>query len=206
MKTKLFQVILILAVLGACKSKEEKANELIKDKMFKTLYDFTSYEPVETKIDSAFSSIYRDSLILDWAISTSVHVTLAKDYLNEAESAKDIMDIWSGGYSSYSSAKWKEAYNDFQEKIKLADFHLEKIKLYSDSIKTSSESFVKEFIGWQATHLFRAKTKGGQPDLATYIYIFDPKVEKILHSEDSDDEDLKKYRGLIDEAIAGKIL
>lgn len=41
-------------ILSGCKSKEEKALEIIKNEMFKTLYDFESYQPIETKIDSAF--------------------------------------------------------------------------------------------------------------------------------------------------------
>ena len=38
-------------MLVGCQSREEKAAELIKQEMFKTLYDFESYEPIETKID-----------------------------------------------------------------------------------------------------------------------------------------------------------
>lgn len=49
MKTLLFIVVSATMLLSGCKSKEEKANELIKDDMFKVLYDFASYEPIETK-------------------------------------------------------------------------------------------------------------------------------------------------------------
>ena len=52
-----------------CKSKEDKANELIKDYMFKNLYDFESYQPIETTIDSAFHTIYNDSTALYYAYS-----------------------------------------------------------------------------------------------------------------------------------------
>ena len=45
MKTLLFIVVSATMLLSGCKSKEEKANELIKDDMFKVLYDFASYEP-----------------------------------------------------------------------------------------------------------------------------------------------------------------
>ena len=63
MKTLLFIVASATILLSGCKSKEEKANELIKDDMFKVLYDFASYEPIETNIDSAFTSVYTDSII-----------------------------------------------------------------------------------------------------------------------------------------------
>ena len=47
MKTLLFIVVSATMLLSGCKSKEEKANELIKDDMFKVLYDFASYEPLK---------------------------------------------------------------------------------------------------------------------------------------------------------------
>lgn len=51
-------------ILSGCKSKEEKALEIIKNEMFKTLYDFESYQPIETKVDSAFyQSILIQSLL-----------------------------------------------------------------------------------------------------------------------------------------------
>jgi hypothetical protein len=206
MKTKYFQVILILAFFSACKSKEEKANELIKEQMFKTLYDFSSYEPIETKIDSAFSSIYKDSVILGYAVRASANLELTNEYIEKAKDAQSIMEIWSGGFSSYSISKYYEAEKEFEENFEIAKIHLDKTTKYSDSIKNASKNFVKEFIGWQGTHLFRAKTKGGQPDIATYIFIFDPEIVKIIHSEDTKDESNEKIRGLIDEAIKGNLI
>lgn len=66
MKKILFLATVVLVMTG-CKSREEKAAELIKQEMFKTLYDFESYEPIEIKIDSAFTSIYTDTLALMYA-------------------------------------------------------------------------------------------------------------------------------------------
>lgn len=57
MKQIIIMALAGIFILTGCKSKEEKALEAIKDEMFKTLYDFESYQPVETKIDSAFLSI-----------------------------------------------------------------------------------------------------------------------------------------------------
>lgn len=48
--------ILSLSVLAfaSCMSKEEKAAQLINTEMSKTLYDFDSYEPIETKVTEAY--------------------------------------------------------------------------------------------------------------------------------------------------------
>ena len=37
-------------------SKEEKAAQLINTEMSKTLYDFDSYEPIETKVTEAYQT------------------------------------------------------------------------------------------------------------------------------------------------------
>jgi PBP1b-binding outer membrane lipoprotein LpoB len=50
MKQIIIMALAGIFILTGCKSKEEKALEAIKDEMFKTLYDFESYQPVETKI------------------------------------------------------------------------------------------------------------------------------------------------------------
>jgi hypothetical protein len=45
-------------------SREEKAAEIAKSEMIKILYNAGSYEPIETQIDSAFTSIYTDLAIV----------------------------------------------------------------------------------------------------------------------------------------------
>lgn len=62
MKKLLLLLVTTSIFLVGCKSKEEKAQEAIKKEMFKTLYDFNSYEPIETKVDSSFYSIYTDTV------------------------------------------------------------------------------------------------------------------------------------------------
>ena len=69
-----FLALLLCLSFTQCKSKEDKANELIKDYMFKNLYDFDSYQPIETKIDSAFHTIYNDSSAIHYAFRRSKKV------------------------------------------------------------------------------------------------------------------------------------
>ena len=42
----------VLFFFTSCKSREDKVAETIKSEMFKNLYDFESYQPIETKIDT----------------------------------------------------------------------------------------------------------------------------------------------------------
>ena len=109
MKTLLFIDVSATMLLSGCKSKEEKANELIKDDMFKVLYDFASYEPIETNIDSAFTSVYTDSIITRHAYFIKIAIEKADEYLDEMKDARKTMEIWSDGYSSYSNSRYYEA-------------------------------------------------------------------------------------------------
>ena len=76
------------------------------------------------------------------------------------------------------------------------------MNMQKDSIKILSNNFKPKFCGWRATHKFRCKTKGGNPDIGNYEYIFDVKMKEITQKMDLDDEDSKKIYKLIDEALA----
>ncbi|WP_288370350.1 hypothetical protein [uncultured Algoriphagus sp.] len=203
MKKSVLSLLSILLILVGCKSKEEKANELINQELFKTLYDYESYQPIETIIDSAFTSIYRDSIILDYAIKATASFKLTNEYLQKTQNAQDIMKIWVSGYStSYGRQKYLEASEEFDEYIKLAETSIEITQAYKDSIKSAAEFFQKEFIGWEAKHKFRCKTKGGMPDIADYVYIIDPTMKEIIYSEDVNDEELIQLRETIEDFIS----
>lgn len=47
---KLISLLLLIPLLLSCKSNEDKVNELIRNHMFQTLYDYQSYEPILTEI------------------------------------------------------------------------------------------------------------------------------------------------------------
>ena len=50
MNRKILAFGIIALLIVACKSKEEKANELIKAELHKTLYDFASYRSEERRV------------------------------------------------------------------------------------------------------------------------------------------------------------
>lgn len=204
MKKILFTIVSTAILLGGCKSKEEKANELIKDAMFKVLYDFASYEPIETKIDSAFTSVYTDSIIIGHAYFINIALEKANEYLDEIKDAQRTMEIWNDGYSSYSNSKYYEAKNKFNENLEKAKVCSNLMTLHLDSIRDRASFIEKVFCGWKATHKFRCKTKGGSPDIGNYEYIFDKDFKKIINKTDLDDKDYTKIKELIDEALKSK--
>ena len=186
-----------------CKSKEDKANELIKDYMFKNLYDFESYQPIETTIDSAFHTIYNDSTALYYAYSILFSEEEQNDLKSEYDVIKSSVDIWCDGsyYSSYSSNKCQECLDNAKSNLSKQFFWLTRMDNYRDSLIILSETINNEFIGWQVTHNFRCKTKGGAPDIGHYVFVMDKDFKSVLSKKDAEDKDTEKAYKIIKETL-----
>lgn len=63
---KILFLFLFMPFLISCKSNEEKINDLIREQMFHTLYDYQSYEPIETKITETLYSPENDQNYIDF--------------------------------------------------------------------------------------------------------------------------------------------
>ncbi len=200
MNRKILVFGLIALLFVACKSKEEKANELIKAELYKTLYDFSSYEPIETIVDSAFTSIYRDSVILKYAYSIQACLDLSNENIAEMKDARSSMEIWSDSYSSYGRNKYYEARDKYNENLEKANLYLKRIDEIMPLIKEEINNFSSSFCGFQAKHKFRCKTKGGNFTIGNYLYIMDKNFKEVISVSDMDDEDEVKIKNLIDEA------
>lgn len=191
-------------VMAGCKSREEKAAELIKQEMFKTLYDFESYEPIETKLDSAYTSVYTDSIIKSYAYIAKSFMEEVNENLDKIKDAQSTIKICSDSYSSLGRRKYNEAIDEYKKCLDKTGRYLEIVESYMDSIKITSSNFKPKFYGWRVTHKFRCKTKGGNFDLGNYVYVFDKEMKSIIYKEDLDDDNNDKIKNLIDEAINRK--
>lgn len=201
---KILSSFLVSLLLFSCQNREEKAAELIKQEMFRTLYNFESYEPIETKIDSAFTSIYTDSVIKSYAYIARAFLDDVQENLDKIKDDRSTMEIWSDSYSSLGRSKYNEALKNCGERLNKTKKYMEVVNNYMDSIKIISSNFKSEFYGWKADHKFRCKNKGGNFDLGNYIYVFDKKMNSIIYKEDMDDDSNDKIKKIIDEAINSK--
>lgn len=199
---KVLLLILAIIALAGCKSKEDKASEMIKAELFKTLYDFDSYQPIETKIDSAFYSVYTDSVILKHGYRLNVLLKELNKALEETKDARQTMDIWGiDTYSSYGMSKYYEARNKAKAALEKGRLYSKIFDIESDTIRLLSSNIKPDFCGWKATHKFRCKTKGGNPTIGTYIYFFDKNMKHIIYNEDTEDENIAQIKSLIKEVI-----
>lgn len=205
MKRVILWIAIIIPILTGCKSKEEKAAEIIKKEMFKTLYDFESYQPIETTVDSAFYSPYTDSTILSHGYIINELLSEANKNLEKIKEAQSSMEIWSDSYSSYGLTKYYDAKEKMSLALEKANLYIKVIDTEGDSIRMLSKDIKPTFYGWKITHKFRCKTKGGNSTIGNYIYIFDKNIEHIIHKEDTEDEDLINIKSLIKECLEKEV-
>jgi len=195
--------ICLIAIIGltSCKSNEDKALALIDREMFKTLFDYDSYEPIETIVKEGSSSIYTDSLIRAYAINVMAVRDLSQEASEKADRALEYAHIYSGGYSYSSQRKFNDYISQVKQENEKLKFYLDRWKLYEDSIKLQVANFQPQPIGWEVAHKFRCKSKGGNSMIANYVYIIDSKFTKIISQFDMDDENETSIRKRIDLAI-----
>jgi hypothetical protein len=188
--TRILLAFAAIISMIACTSKEKKAEALIKDYLFKTMYDFDSYQVVETKVDSAFFSPYTDDKIMAVAAVANEASKESNSHMQKALSALRSMNTWSDSYSSYGQSQYYRYRDEGRQELKAGKtsslIHLNSQK----EIKKMAAELPDGFMGWEVSHSFRCKTKGGFSELKHYIFITDPRFKTILYKEDIEDEDI----------------
>lgn len=193
--------ILLIICLASCKSNEEKALALIDKSMFSSLFDYASYEPIEIVVKEGSSSIYTDSLIRKYALMAETSRKLYAESKEKANDALEYAEIYSGAYSYSTKRKFDDYMKQAKDEASNMEKYLSAWSAYEDSIKLQVSKFQPQKIGWEVTHKFRCKTKGGNFTLGNYVYLMDAKFSKIMEQFDMDDEDESSIRQRIDLAI-----
>lgn len=193
--------ILLTVGLASCKSNEEKALALIDKNMFSSLYDYASYEPIETVVKEGCSSIYTDSLIRKYALMAETSRKLYAESKEKASDALEYAEIYSSAYSYSTRRKFDDYMQQAREETSNMEKYLSAWSAYEDSIKLQVANFQPQIVGWEVTHKFRCKTKGGNFTLGNYVYLMDAKFSKIMEQFDMDDEDESSIRERIDLAL-----
>lgn len=204
MKKILYLPLLALVLVACGQSKEQKAEALIKESLKKYLYKPETYKPVETKIDSAFAP-YDDPAFFE-ALAKLESINSEYEDLNEkAKREKSSMAIWSGPYQSLFG---KEEYQQAKEKYDDANAKIEKLitqgKKLSDKIETILKAD-RKFIGYKATHNYRADNNAGETLIGNAVFFFDENISEITFSMEAEDynqiqEAIGQFEELIEEA------
>ena len=172
-----FSVALLFISCG--QSPEEKANALIKTELRKSLFKPDTYNPIETKLDSAFAP-YDDPTLYKKLEELYKLASEAEDLDLKMKHAKSSMSIWSGPYSSsFSRNQYNEAKKDFNE----AKSKLDKLKEKGQNkYNEITEILVQKpkFIGYLATHNYRADNNAGNTLIGNDVFFIDPEFKEVL--------------------------
>lgn len=202
----LFSICLAIILTG-CQSKEQKAAEFIKEELSKTLYDFESYQPIETIVTEAKMNMYNDSACWKKAAVLAFGIKKTNEYLEEVKEAKEHMDIWgppSAYSSSYSDNRYYTYKGEFEENLEKANNAHEVCKKIASELKELIAKLdTTKVVGWEAKHRFRCKTKGGQSAIGDYRYILDKDFRNVILQEDVDDEDDSAIRDVLKSVKSG---
>lgn len=203
----LFIMSLIVISFVSCQSKEEKAAELIKKELSKTLYDFDSYQPIETTVTEAKMTMYNDSACWNKARIVAYGMKEVKKYLDEAKDAEEHMEIWgepSYYSSSYSDRQYYKYKAEFKENLDKAQLNLEACRSLVSELKEQILGLdTTKVTGWEVKHRFRCKTKGGNMTIGDYRYILDKNFKEVLLREDMDDDEDTLVRAALESALDG---
>lgn len=204
------QICLLLffsVFMVSCQSKEEKAAELIKNELSKTLYDFESYSPIETIVSEAKLSVYTDTSCWKKANLLLYAFNYSKECLDKAQNAQKRMEIWGPPTrysSSYSDNQYYKYKKEWDEKTKTALASWELLKALAKSLKDTLQTLDSEkVIGWEVKHRFRCKNKGGNSAIGDYRYVIDKNFKTVLIREDTDEDEYKNLRELVEGTLKG---
>lgn len=179
---KVIGFILCLMVLGACsRTQEEKANLLIKEDIQKVLVKPDTYEPIETKLDSAFAP-YETPEFMENTLKCVQLFMEIKEYKEKIKVAKSMMTIYE---DNLGFPYFKNEYNEYKAEYKEATNKRNEIeKRLKRSGKKLKElvNAKREFIGYKTMHHYRADNNAGNTVLGTGFYLFDKDIKTILVS------------------------
>ena len=186
-KTAFLFLTLSVALLSLtdCSSNEKKANALIKDFFNSTLDDMSSYEPIETSIDTAYELPSNNFQLVLLAYQADECFNKVDDYMKDAKWAHNSMRLWRG----LSSKEYNEAKRDFLSSLQKQADTYQKYMNIADTIRAKVVAMDSSFvIGWRINHTFRAKNERGISHLSHSVFITDPKFSKVLCVLDYDDK------------------
>lgn len=147
---KLLLLTVSVALLASCgKSPEEKAQALIEDAVKKSLYKPESYDPVETKVDSAFAPHATQEYIEGTMEMCKAYKEL-KDCESEVKSAKSTLNIYSDSYArAYMANEYRDHKAEYEAPLSKKSKTEERLKRIIEDLRKMEEQ-KPTFIGYSA--------------------------------------------------------
>ena len=177
---KLLLFIIVAIITAACtQTPEQKAEAFIKEEVKKTLFKPDTYDPIETKVDSAYTPYDDPTFYKEFLEFIELGCEYeSKEYAIKA--AKSDMSFYGG---SFSNGFFKNQYMEAKERYEEGCAELEKIREKAQNkcsqIATKLQS-KPEFFAWKVYHSYRANNNDGNTVISNYIIIVDKEIQNIL--------------------------
>ncbi|HIW87605.1 MAG TPA: hypothetical protein IAC47_04945 [Candidatus Onthomorpha intestinigallinarum] len=197
MKRVLLAVILVAFCISCSRSPEDKANKLIEEDLKKVLYVPESYDPVETKVDSAFTP-FDDPVFVDKTMQLLDLATSIEEYDNNIKEAKSSMSLWDNMGSAFSRNEYQEAKDEYDENTQNRTEAISKAKKLGEELKKMMDK-ERMFIGYKVQHRYRADNNAGNTLFGEKIYLFDKNMNQIVASYNY--EEYKTYQSVCKQIV-----
>lgn len=189
MKKNLLPLLLFILLASCGKSDEQKANDLVGIWLNGKLHDFSSYELVETKINSAFYSGLTDTTIMGL---TEQFLMVKDEYVLKSDEAKSVLakmkELAEKNYSAYNKSQFQWNYKRLDElAIECAACVMAGTDLDA-KIRGNLSQLDSAYIGWYVEHTFRSKNPLGNYVIQHYRFLTDPEFTEIRQYWNLNDE------------------
>lgn len=190
-KLKLLFCAVALVFTSCTLSNEDKAEKLIKESLKGTLYHPESYEPISTRVDSAFINI--ENLVKVGELFEELGNLLIKEseYQREMLSAERSKSIYAPSgwyYDSHSQTMYNQYKQEFEENKAKLEKIAPKIATTIDELKEVSKNiYSEEFTGWIVTHRFTSKNGANTMTIpGNMIFVCDTEFTRCSNGIDYD--------------------
>ena len=187
-------------------SNEEKAEKLIKESLKGTLYHPDSYEPISTRVDSAFINFENLAKVGELCEELGDLLDKESEYQREmlsAESSKSIYAPNGWYYDLHSQTMYNQYKQEYEEyKAKLEKIAPKITTTLSELKETSQNIYSDELTGWIVSHRFTSKNGANTMTIpGDMIFVCDTEFTRCGNGMDSDAfEKLFKFIKKISEA------
>ena len=214
MKKIALALFALLLMLGCIQTKVDprvkKGAEIAKLEMAKMLYNIGSYDPVETRVDSAHTSVYTDAAVVKaaYALIKLNADEKRKELQREYNHAKSSAAMWKGLGSAYPEEQYRQAKEEmasYAAQIKELD---DEVGAHVNIIRERAEAIVEgQFCGWNIYHRLRCKNGLGIQQIVDVCIIVDEKMETVkgrFSLDDYDEYSFTKLKKIIGKSIDKK--
>lgn len=200
MKKIAFAIFAVSGLFVSCQTSiEDRAADLIKESVCKSLYQPESYESVEIQLDSAFAPYDLPEFYDAWLKIPEIY----KDYTlaqNKVEVEKSIIPVSPVSFGSRSNKYESEAY---ENALKSLEFETKRFQKAFKNIGAIVERD-SVFVGYKAQHKYRAKDDSGKTFFGEELFFFNKEMNQIVAKYDMKDEKfiaMKKTQEMLKDVI-----